>query len=54
MARTARSKKRKKLTDEEIEQFCRGLEETLKKIYERCGPKEGEEIRNKEFLTHAG
>jgi hypothetical protein len=44
--------RRKKLTDEEIERFCRGVEETLKKIHERRGLKEREEKRE-ELLTHA-
>lgn len=47
MKKTARSVKRKKMTDEEIERFCRGVEETLKKIYERRSLKEREEV-----LTH--
>jgi hypothetical protein len=51
MRRTAR--KRKKMTDEEIERFCRGVEETLKKIYERRSVKEREEKREEELLTHA-
>ena len=40
-----------KMTEKEIEMFCMRVEETLKKIHDRCGLKEGKKKKKAKRST---